>query len=153
MTPTGKIEPSNEKTLRIGPIEISCAHFVHTSHPTSPCRRLHGHNYSIYIEITGSTQPDGMIIDARDIKNLVNDLDHRTLLPRSLVSYNQDNYIININDKNYLLPKEDCYIMIEESTTAELIADHLKRRIQTAYFMLTNITVVVQETSKMSVIS
>ena len=47
---------------------------------SSPCQRLHGHRWNVVVEIVSKNlDRNGMIIDFKKIKNLVNELDHRYL--------------------------------------------------------------------------
>jgi len=64
---------------------IAIAHLVQTADEDSPCRRLHGHNLKVIVTINGEVKTDGMIVDFRHIKELINKLDHKTVIPGSLV--------------------------------------------------------------------
>jgi len=58
---------------------IDAAHFI-PGHPK--CGRLHGHTYSVTIEIDGPTSPSHpkFIIDFAVLKKLVHQLDHRLMV-------------------------------------------------------------------------
>lgn len=60
-------------------VTIAAAHFVHTT--DTPCKRLHGHNWRIKVEIEGNTKDDGMVVDFIEIKKIINQLDHKFLIP------------------------------------------------------------------------
>lgn len=65
-------------------IEIAGAHKLDLPY-TSPCRRLHGHNWIIEVEISSENlNKSGMIIDFKELKSMMtcmikNTLDHRHL--------------------------------------------------------------------------
>ncbi len=64
----------------------------------SPCQRLHGHNYKLRVTINGNINKSGMVMDFKELKNIVNRevisvLDHQDLTnffnkdPRNCVKY------------------------------------------------------------------
>lgn len=59
-------------------LEVSAAHKLNLDYE-SPCQRLHGHNWIIYITCQSPTlDANGMVIDFKKIKTLIHDkLDHR----------------------------------------------------------------------------
>ena len=69
---------------------IAIAHLVQTANEKSPCRRLHGHNLRVVVTINGEVKNDGMVVDFRHIKELINQLDHKTLIPWPLVVGEED---------------------------------------------------------------
>ena len=62
---------------------FEAAHFIH-NHP-GKCRNLHGHSYTLIVEVDGPVQPEtGMVIDFDDLSRAVQEkvisrLDHRLL--------------------------------------------------------------------------
>ena len=44
------------------------------------CARLHGHTYRVEVHVGGATKEPGFVVDFGDIKDLVNEWDHRMLL-------------------------------------------------------------------------
>lgn len=57
-------------------IEIAGAHTLNLNYD-SPCQKLHGHNWVISIYCKAEKlNSNGMIIDFKEIKNIVNRLDH-----------------------------------------------------------------------------
>jgi len=57
-------------------IEIAGSHQLDLDYD-SPCENLHGHNWIITVEVEGHFLNDnGMLIDFKHIKNVVNQLDH-----------------------------------------------------------------------------
>lgn len=106
---------------------FSASHFVHTAEEDSPCRRLHGHEWRVEVTITGLIQKDGMVIDFRKIKEEIKKLDHKVLIPSCLLERNDlesTNVDFSHNGKRYSIPREDCWIIRVESTTAENLAQY-----------------------------
>jgi len=66
--------------------EISYAHFIHTD-LGSPCYRIHGHNSKISLSIVGMLGGDGMVIDFRKVKEIVNEYDHKFLVPENNITF------------------------------------------------------------------
>ncbi|MHA1344936.1 MAG: 6-pyruvoyl trahydropterin synthase family protein [Candidatus Heimdallarchaeaceae archaeon] len=57
-------------------IEIAGSHKLKLDYD-SPCQNVHGHNWIITVEIMGrKLNQNGMLVDFKDIKNVVNKLDH-----------------------------------------------------------------------------
>ncbi len=57
---------------------IDSAHYI-KGHP-GKCKELHGHRWKIEIEIEGDVQEDtGMVIDFKDVKDIIDELDHKCL--------------------------------------------------------------------------
>ena len=60
-------------------IEIAGAHKLNLPYD-SPCKRLHGHNWIIEVEVKGRIlNQEGMLVDFSVIKKVVNELDHKNL--------------------------------------------------------------------------
>lgn len=68
-------------------IEIAGCHCLEL-HYESPCKRLHGHNWIITVEVEGKElDSNGMLVDFKHIKDVVMELDHTTIndiLPRNI---------------------------------------------------------------------
>jgi len=59
-------------------VTISAAH--HLENYRGPCKSVHGHNWRVVIYCKRDILADtGMVIDFRDIKNIVDQLDHRDI--------------------------------------------------------------------------
>lgn len=120
--------------MKIGTeVTISAAHFVHTAYDRSPCRRLHGHNWRIVVELDGKVAKDGMVVDYTFIKDEINELDHRVLVAKSLCKEDDDSIIINFKWKKYILPKSDVIALPVESVTSENLAKYLADRLSTIF--------------------
>ena len=109
---------------------ISIAHFVQTANADSPCRRLHGHTVKVEVKVEGEIQKDGMVVDFRLIKQIINQLDHRTLVPNSLIEHTtilngEMQYAINTGYSNISLPARDCIALDIPSVTSEYLARYL----------------------------
>ncbi|MBI2415452.1 MAG: 6-carboxytetrahydropterin synthase QueD [Candidatus Kerfeldbacteria bacterium] len=64
---------------------FSAAHFLTNYH--GRCENMHGHNYVVAVTVRGPLQPDGMVIDFVELKQLVDskiirELDHTNLNDR-----------------------------------------------------------------------
>lgn len=104
---------------------IAIAHLVQTADEKSPCRRLHGHNIKVIVEIEGDTKDDGMVVDFRHIKKIINSLDHYTLLPQNIVTELFNEYVINTGYAKFTLPINMCRILLIPAVTAEHLCEFL----------------------------
>ncbi len=121
---------------------------VQTADEKSPCRRLHGHNIKIIVEIEGEIKPDGMVVDFRHIKELINGLDHKTLIPQDIATWDGDDIIVNADYNRYIIPKSDCVILYITAITAENLADYFVYRIDELLSGKDSVTVTVYESDK-----
>ncbi|MCL1904544.1 MAG: 6-pyruvoyl tetrahydropterin synthase family protein [Methanomassiliicoccaceae archaeon] len=105
-------------------IRFSACHFI-PGH--EKCSRLHGHSYIVRARLEGDPGVSGMVMDFVDIKRalkqIAEEMDHKTLLPR-----NTENVNVKISGKEaevltcgkrYVFPKEDILILDVDITTAE----------------------------------
>ncbi|HIJ00826.1 MAG: 6-pyruvoyltetrahydropterin/6-carboxytetrahydropterin synthase [Candidatus Methanomethylophilaceae archaeon] len=107
-------------------IRFSACHFI-TGH--EKCARLHGHSYIIRLSLEGEIGSDGMIMDfvvlKRALRQVVNILDHRVLLPgnskEASLEIGEEVTVIS-GGKRYVFPLEDVVILDVEHTTAEEMA-------------------------------
>ncbi len=114
--------------------QFSVAHFVFSEGRYEP---LHGHNYAVRVEISGSLNDSQMVMDFRTVKEQVRrickGLDHRVLLPGESTIIRlrdlDDAIEVRVEGKRYLLPKEDCTVLPIVATTAELIAEYIAGRL------------------------
>jgi len=62
---------------------FNAAHFLPLVPEDHKCRRMHGHTYSVRIEVGGDVKPDGFVVDydviRRAWQQLHDKVDHRTL--------------------------------------------------------------------------
>ncbi len=116
-------------------MSFSAAHFVVGA---DYFERLHGHNYTVEAIVSGPLDPNGMVMDFRDIKkqavNVCSFLDHKVLLPENSESITIEDkdisYDVSIGGKRYVFPKEDCMVLPFPATTAELIAEYIAGELQ-----------------------
>lgn len=102
---------------------IAIAHLVQTADEDSPCRRLHGHNLKVDVAISGVIKEDGMVVDFRHIKEIINNLDHKTLIPGSLVVEEEDGLLyIETGYSKMALPLTDVMVLNLPVITAEMLA-------------------------------
>lgn len=62
--------------------EIACSHQLQQH--DGKCRKLHGHNYTVIVDLATDSlidggSSDGMVMDFKDIKSVIDALDHRHL--------------------------------------------------------------------------
>ncbi|MBM4001943.1 MAG: 6-pyruvoyl tetrahydropterin synthase family protein [Planctomycetes bacterium] len=115
---------------------FSAAHFI--TFAGDICERLHGHNYRVYAEVSGPLDENYYVVDfiaLRDtLKSLVDELDHRMLLPtlhKSIrVSATENEVEARFQDRRWLFPAGDCRLLPLENTTAELLARYLGERLE-----------------------
>ncbi len=94
------------------------------------CARIHGHNYGVEVELSGSVGPDMTVIDFNTvnplIKKICDNLDHRFLLaendPRQTITKSDAEIEVRFDEKRYVFPMEECVLLPIEATTVERIA-------------------------------
>ncbi len=119
-------------------MRFSSSHFI-VEH--EKCERIHGHNYRVKIELKGELDKNRMVMDFREIKEVIMEvidrLDHKLLLPAKKGTMElvekEDQIEITTATKFYSIPKEDYLLLPIKSTTAEdlskYIFDELKKQI------------------------
>jgi len=89
------------------------------------CKNLHGHSYKCVIEINGTPDSNGMVLDYYDLSKIVNpiidELDH------SIMVYNEDKDLISALEK--LNSKK---VVVNFETTAENICYFLIDKIKSS---------------------
>ncbi len=116
------------------------------------CARLHGHTYKAHILASGETKDPGFVVDFGDIKDLVNEWDHRLLLWERdpflitrevpLTGFQEDEGRTRLE---VLSTGESGVVRLPFNPTAENMAYDLATRIQ-ADFNLTAVMVELWET-------
>ena len=110
---------------------IFCAaHFVTYD---GVCEALHGHNYRASVTVEGDLQADHFVFNfvtlKRMMRKLVDQLDHRTLLPESnpcfRITRENGEVTVTVENRRYVLPESDVLILPIPNTTAELLAKYL----------------------------
>jgi 6-pyruvoyltetrahydropterin/6-carboxytetrahydropterin synthase len=119
---------------------------------------LHGHNYTVSIEVEGALTGDAWVIDFSLLKTLgkaiCDELDHKFLLqmdsPLLEIDEGQNNYKVRLADRGFVFPRADVLALPLDNTTAERIAEHFIARLRPALTErgatnITTITVEVEE--------
>lgn len=135
---------------------FSAAHFI--TFNGNVCERLHGHNWRVAAEIAGVLDENFYVFDfiaLRDtLQALVNELDHRMLLPTLhktiRVRPGEREVEVTFEDRRWVFPREDCVLLPIENTTAERLASWLAGRLHekiaaTGAMNLTALRVEVEE--------
>lgn len=123
MKPETKIKVSRREG------QFAAAHFLVDM---GKCERLHGHNYSVTVEIGGRTGPDHTLIDFNFLNPLiarvVSSLDHKTLIAgagAADLEIGDREVEARFKGKRYVFPREDVVILDVEAATAEKLAEHI----------------------------
>ena len=122
---------------------FSAAHFITFSTTGGVvCERLHGHNYRVAAVVEGSLDENQYVIDfiaLRDeLKKITDELDHRMLLPtghpliRVTSGEREIEVVFTPDSRRWVFPTGDCAILPIANTTAELLAQYIGQRLQTA---------------------
>lgn len=114
-------------------LRFSAAHFI--TFAEGAVEPLHGHDYRVAAEIAAPLGPNGYVIDflavERALKEMIHDLDHRTLIPERHPEFRVDvrasEIEVALGTRRWVLPREDCVLLPIPNTTAEAIAGHLAR--------------------------
>lgn len=117
---------------------FSAGHFI--TFAGDICERLHGHNYRVAAEVHGPLDENHYVVDfitLRDeMKRIVDELDHRMLLPtghRSIrVRANEQSVEVTFEDRRWVFPRCDCVLLPVANTTTELLARYIGLRLLTA---------------------
>ena len=114
-------------------IRFSACHFI-PGH--EKCSRLHGHSYIVRARLEGDVV-NGMVMDFVDIKRslkvIADEMDHKTLLPRSTesvkVTTSKKEVEVLTCGKRYVFPKEDVLMLDVDVTTAEEMCRLMAKRL------------------------
>ncbi len=115
-------------------IRFSACHFIPRH---EKCSRLHGHSYIVRLRLEGDIGAEGMIMDfvvlKKALKSLIDELDHKTLLPTESGDVRLDVTDISVEavscGKRYVFPREDVVLLDIPNTTAEEMAKMMAKRI------------------------
>lgn len=138
-------------------LTIACAHML-SKH--DKCAHVHGHNYQIEVEIEGELDENNMVIDfgifKKDVSEMLNELDHKTLLPEKSKDFmlrvdEKEILVTTCDDKRYRFPRSDVVLLPLEATTSELMAKYFHSLIKRKYPKY-KITVIMSETPTSRVI-
>jgi 6-pyruvoyltetrahydropterin/6-carboxytetrahydropterin synthase len=110
-----------------------CFSAAHIIPEYEKCGRLHGHTYAVHIKIFGETDEKGIITDfsiiKRKLREIVNDLDHKVLIPRLSrlikIRRKSDSIELEMLGSRYVFPEKDCELLPINSTSAENLAEYI----------------------------
>ncbi|MBQ8180276.1 MAG: 6-pyruvoyl tetrahydropterin synthase family protein [Candidatus Methanomethylophilaceae archaeon] len=117
-------------------IRFSACHFIPRH---EKCARLHGHSYIVRLRLEGEIGDEGMIMDfvilKRKLKEMIDELDHKTLLPTASqdVQLKVDDVSVEAVScgKRYVFPREDVTLLDIPTTTAEEMSRAMTLRMVT----------------------
>jgi 6-pyruvoyltetrahydropterin/6-carboxytetrahydropterin synthase len=118
-------------------LSFSSSHFVVEG---DTCESLHGHNYRVSVELEGSMDTVGYVMDFTKLKYMIREiispLDHKILIASQNISLRVTNtgggMEVTFKEKKYLFPKQECVILPIPNCTAEHIAAHILARLVSA---------------------
>jgi 6-pyruvoyltetrahydropterin/6-carboxytetrahydropterin synthase len=101
------------------------------------CEPLHGHNYVVHVEASGTLTEESWVWDFGRLKRLAREvceeLDHKFLLQREsrilAIKELEDAWEVAFGERRYRFPKSDVYALAADNSTAERIAEHFARRL------------------------
>src|SRR3954471_13359272 len=118
---------------------FSSGHFI--TFNGDHCERIHGHNYRVAVEVEGPLDENAYVFDFIALRDqsqaIVNELDHRMLLPAHspLIRLEDDgpNILARYKDRRWSFPGDECVLLPVSNTTAECLADFLAGRLRAAW--------------------
>ena len=136
-------------------LKFSSAHMATFGGEMEP---LHGHNYAVTLEVTGTLTDDAWVIDFGLLKKvgreICDELDHKFLLQRDSkvveIDEGDTNWKLRFAGRGFVFPKSDVLALPIDNTTAERLAEYFVGRL-TAEFArrgatnLTEIAVGIEE--------
>lgn len=130
--------PSSRYIVRVtkDSLVFSSGHFI--TFAGDQCERVHGHNYRAAVEVEDELDENHYVFDfiaLRDMtREIVDDLDHRMLLPtrsRSItLEEDGPNCLVRFRDRHWSFPRDECVLLPVANTTAELLADYISTRLR-----------------------
>jgi 6-pyruvoyltetrahydropterin/6-carboxytetrahydropterin synthase len=99
---------------------------------------LHGHNYQVSVTVEGSLDRSGVIVNFITFKPLIkqicDDLDHRTLIqgesPHLKIQRAGKEVKVFYKDQRIILPRRDIILLPLANTSTELLAEYLAEQIR-----------------------
>ena len=113
---------------------FSAAHFITFG---DECERLHGHNYHVAAEVTGTLDANHLVVDflllRAKLHDIVRALDHYVLLPTQHESMrvvdNGREVNVSLAERRWSFPSGDCRLLPVANTTAEMLAAHIGKQL------------------------
>jgi 6-pyruvoyltetrahydropterin/6-carboxytetrahydropterin synthase len=127
--------PSHSVTVERQRLRFAAGHFATFADELEP---IHGHNYDVFVEVTGPLTEESWVIDFSLLKKLTREvcesLDHKFLLQmdsRTLTITDDDtHYIVQYKDEHpYRLPKHDVAPLPIDNSTAERLSQFIAGRL------------------------
>ena len=117
---------------------FSAGHFI--TYNGDVCERIHGHNYRVAVEVEGPLDENRYVFDFIALRDLtqaiVNELDHRMLLPDSnphiRLRPDGPNLRAEYRDRHWSFPADECVVIPVANTTAEMLAVYIGDRLRSA---------------------
>ncbi len=117
---------------------FSASHFI--TFEGGACEALHGHDFHVAAETHGPLNPSQYIVDflilREIIKGILNDLDHRVLIPQNHPRIHLktigNELEVTLGGRRWVLPKDDCLLLPVANTTDEMLAQYLAVRMSEA---------------------
>jgi 6-pyruvoyltetrahydropterin/6-carboxytetrahydropterin synthase len=105
------------------------------------CERIHGHNYRVEVEVEAPLDENSYVFDFIALRDqtqaIVNELDHRMLLPSQsrliLLEDDGPNIKVRYKERFWSFPKDECVLLPVDNTTAELLANYIAGRLLDAF--------------------
>ncbi len=121
---------------------FSSGHFI--TFNGNHCERIHGHNYRVAVEVEGPLDANSYVFDFIALRDqtqaIVNELDHRMLLPTQspliLLEDDGPNILARYQNRRWSFPREECVLLPVPNTTAELLATYIADRLRSAWTSL-----------------
>ncbi|MFL6622080.1 MAG: 6-pyruvoyl trahydropterin synthase family protein [Sulfurifustis sp.] len=111
-------------------LHFNAAHFITYA---GICENLHGHNFHVRLRVHGDNTADAFVVDFVELTQLAREvcatLHDRVLLPgqsREVRLTRGEGWIeVNVYDKRFVLPEQNCAVLPVANTTAEMSAWHM----------------------------
>ena len=125
-------------------VHVFCSgHFITLT--DTLCEPVHGHNWTVAVEVGGTPDGHGMVVDfilLRDtLSAIVSRLDHRMLLPtrnrqlevsESIGPGGLPEVTVGFDRRRWVFPADECVLLPVANTTAEWIAAWIGAELTTA---------------------
>ena len=115
-------------------LRFAAAHFTTYG---GQCEPLHGHNYTVAVQLEGELTPDSWLFDFVELRRVVaglcQALDHAFLLPTEnhhlTIGHSDGHYMVTFGDRRYVIPEAEVRALPIDNSTAERLAEWLARRL------------------------
>lgn len=122
--------------VRVEPAELrfNAAHFITFN---DSCENLHGHNFHVRVELTGTNTADAFVVDfvwlSQVAAEICAGLHDRILLPGHSAEVHlevrDDQIEVRCHGRYFSLPARNCVVLPLPNTTAEMLAAYLCDRL------------------------